>query len=291
MLYTLKNEQIKICVSSFGAELQSLESVADTYEYLWQGNAESWNSRSPVLFPFIGTFPESVYSYCGKTYKVDNHGFARKSEFRLMSEGDNSLSFSLFSDAATREIFPFDFILNITYTIVGSRVSITYRVTNTGKELMLFSIGGHPGFNCPLEDGLDFSDYRLVFSTVENSQRRFKDQNLLTGKRGTSLSGQKVLPLEYTLFSQGALIYDDLISTRISLESEHGVRKVHMDFSGFPYFGIWSYKAFPQPFICLEPWFGIDATIGDSSELAGKEGLLELEPEQVFSCIFSIEVE
>ena len=36
---------------------------------------------------------------------------------------------------------------------------------------MYFGIGGHPGFNIPMEEGLSFEDYELEFSRACEPQR------------------------------------------------------------------------------------------------------------------------
>ena len=53
-LHTLKNEQLTVTASSFGAELQSVTG-ADGVEYLWNGDPAYWGGRSPHLFPFVGS--------------------------------------------------------------------------------------------------------------------------------------------------------------------------------------------------------------------------------------------
>lgn len=50
----LENNLLKVEVSSFGAELQSITSKVSGYEYLWQGDPAFWKRRSPVLFPIVG---------------------------------------------------------------------------------------------------------------------------------------------------------------------------------------------------------------------------------------------
>ena len=60
-----------------------------------------------------------------------------------------------------------------------------------------------------------------------------------------------------------------------------------MEFEGFPYFGIWSAPN-DAPFVCLEPWYGLDSTHGDSYDLRQKEGIMPLNPGEVFKCKYRI---
>ncbi len=49
-LHTLKNEQLTVTASSFGAELQSVTG-ADGVEYLWNGDPAYWAAGHPICFP------------------------------------------------------------------------------------------------------------------------------------------------------------------------------------------------------------------------------------------------
>lgn len=43
----IKNGYLDVCVSSLGAEIQSIKKQG--VEYLWQGNPDIWERRAPVL--------------------------------------------------------------------------------------------------------------------------------------------------------------------------------------------------------------------------------------------------
>jgi galactose mutarotase-like enzyme len=65
MLFTLKNEKLRLTVESLGAEMRSLQ-TADGTEYLWQGDSRYWGDRAPNLFPFVGRLTNNSY----KCYKI-----------------------------------------------------------------------------------------------------------------------------------------------------------------------------------------------------------------------------
>ena len=44
-----------------------------------------------------------------------------------------------------------------------------YQVKNTDSRTICYSIGAHPGFNIPLEEGESFEDYQLEFEQTENT--------------------------------------------------------------------------------------------------------------------------
>ena len=47
------------------------------------------------------------------------------------------------------QFYPFPFHLEIIFSLEESVLKVEWQVTNTGKEALLYSIGGHPGFACP----------------------------------------------------------------------------------------------------------------------------------------------
>ena len=48
MLYTVRNQNLTVTVSTRGAELQSVRG-ADGTEWLWQGDPAYWEDCAPVL--------------------------------------------------------------------------------------------------------------------------------------------------------------------------------------------------------------------------------------------------
>jgi len=291
MLIEIKNDYLYIKIDSLGAELKSIQSISDNHEYLWQGSDNSWKRSAPVLFPIIGGLNQDRYLYEGKSYELTSHGFARDREFKILRKNNNEVLFSIEETEQSLKVFPFAFQLIIGYKLERNRLTISYSLLNKNNKTMLFSIGAHPGFNCPLEKKLSYTDYKLVFEQNEHSEKRNKADNVLTGKREKFLIGEKEIHLNYKLFQNGALLFDDLKSNTISLESKKGKRKVLMNFKGFPYFGIWSWGETSADFICLEPWYGIDSTKDDDPEWEKKEGLVSIDAGQTFEASYSLEIE
>ncbi|HEV3251954.1 MAG TPA: aldose 1-epimerase family protein, partial [Puia sp.] len=57
-------------------------------------------------------------------------------------------------------------------------------------------------------------------------------------------------------------------------------RGIDLNFSGFPYLGIW---AAPQAdFVCIEPWCGIADAVDTDQQLIRKEGINRLAPDEIF---------
>lgn len=152
-LFQISNDKITVQVDSMGAELKSLKRVADAREYLWQGDSAYWGRTSPVLFPIVGALKNGRYRIGEKEYPLGQHGFARDMEFQLKSQVASEIWFSLHSDEKTLAVYPYPFLLEIGYELTGSTVIVKWRVSNPEEEPIWFSIGGHPGFLCPIDPG------------------------------------------------------------------------------------------------------------------------------------------
>ena len=73
------------------------------------------------------------------------------------------MTYRLSSNETTKKEYPFDFELEITHRLQGGRLSVEWKVTNTGDKEMYFTIGGHPAFNVNVLPDTDFEDYSLAF--------------------------------------------------------------------------------------------------------------------------------
>lgn len=286
--YTISNDRLTVAVRSLGAELQSLR-TADGHEYLWQGDARSWTSRAPLLFPIVGGLAHDGYRMDNRCYPMTHHGFARTMEFSLADHQPSSCRFVAHDNDATRRSYPFAFRLGVAYSLREASLVVEYGVENLDRRPMWFSIGGHPGFACPIEPHLRFDDYRLEFEKPEHVDRIMKGKKHLSGLTEPFLQGTSSVPLSHDLFKRGAIILRGLESDTVRIASPKGARSVEVSFPGFPYLGIWS-ASVGADFVCIEPWFGVDSTEGDPPEIEAKQGIERLEPGNVFRCKYTITV-
>jgi galactose mutarotase-like enzyme len=287
MRYNLSNDLVKFEADSMGAEPMSIQTIPDRVEFLWQGNTRYWARRAPTLFPIVGSIKDNHYTVHGKEYEMEQHGFARNSEFQMIEATENSLTFLLQENLQTLRKFPFFFELYTTYTLQANAILIGHRVVNTGPETMWFSIGEHPGFNCPLFEGETMEDYSLVFDQEERLDRRFLENSLLTEKREPFLSDEKTVPLSEGLFQSRAIILENFKSGSVSMISKNHQRKVTVTLDGYPYLGIWS-PATGAPFVCIEPWHGVASPQDSYGDITKKPGILSLEAGKAFHCGYTI---
>lgn len=290
MLISLENSSIAVKLKSYGAELASLVLKEDGTEYIWQGDAKYWSGQAPVLFPIVGKLNNDQYIAEGATYELPIHGFARRMEFTpIVAEADKAV-FRLQANTETKVKYPYDFELDIAYELRGKSVLVEYLVRNMDERNMWFSIGAHPGFNCPLLPGEKFEEYMLEFEQKETTKSLVIDNKTLTGATKPFLHKERTVALSRTLFANDVIILQEIQSSKVTLKSSRTEKKVTVEFPGFPYLGIWS-KETEAPFVCIEPWYGIPDYAGSVKSLADKAGIALLPVAQEFRCSYSITVE
>jgi galactose mutarotase-like enzyme len=286
-MFAIENQYIRAVLTSKGAELQQLFSKEFQLDYLWNGDPAYWGKHSPVLFPIVGTLKENTYYHEGKTYRLPRHGFARDREFTVTRQHFDAIEFLLTSDEDTRKNYPFDFELRIGYRLQEDQIVVTYGVTNTGDQELLFSIGGHPAFRLPLEPGKEYSDYYLEFNEEETLPRWPISGDGLIEKHPLPLIRQtQILPLSKDLFSSDALVLKFPASSEVTVRSDNASHGIDFDFDGFPYLGLWA--AGGADFLCIEPWCGIADSVSSDQILEHKEGIQRLDPGAGFERHWSV---
>lgn len=281
MKVILKNKEISASITSFGAELVSL-SKGQT-NYIWTIDTKFWNKTSPILFPIVGRLKNDTYTYNDKIYSLSRHGFARDNEFEVIHQTETEVVFSLSSNEDTLKIYPFEFELQIGYTLIDDNLLIKYTVINKNEAEMPFSIGAHPAFAIDKS----FTDYTLVFESKEHFESHLLENDLFSGKTKSISSKENVIPLNYSLFEEDALVFKHLNSSEVTLEYKNKPF-LKMNFKGFPYLGIWTKEN--APFICIEPWFGHADNCHSNAKIEDKQGIQIIQSNSKFDCQFTIEL-
>jgi len=285
----LENEVLRVEVAPRGAELQSIVNKIFGMEYLWNGNPLFWTKRSPVLFPIVGSLKNNTYFYQGKPYELPRHGFARDMEFEVEKQNPGSITFLLRSNAETKLKYPFDFEFRIRYQLMGDELSTEYLVSNTGTNILLFSVGGHPAFKLPLTADTQFADYFLKFEEIENLARwPISKEGLLQTQPIPVLEEKNRLNLQKSIFYQDALVFKYPASGEVSLLSAKTPHGIRFQMGEFPFLGIWSAKE--ADFICIEPWCGIADSVNSNQQLESKEGIEKLSAGKIFSRQWRVQV-
>jgi galactose mutarotase-like enzyme len=291
MKYIIKNEEIQIEVTSFGAELKSLKTLNDDVEYLWQGDPKYWNRSSPILFPIVGKLLDNEYLYKNKSYSLSQHGFARDKEFKIVEISDNSLRFMQESNLETLKIYPFKYKLYISYEIKKNEVKISYEVVNKSEEKMFFSIGAHPAFNWPIEDEKK-EDWFFEFVSFYENKTLNAYPLLENGISNTKIDiklDKNRLNINTDTFKNDALIFKNENINSIKLKNSKNDKFIQVDFDSSTYLGLWS-KPSGSPFICIEPWYGIADFINHNKNIEEKVGINILNKGESFFSSYSIKI-
>jgi galactose mutarotase-like enzyme len=282
LITTIKNSDLTAVIKHTGAELCSLKDHTNK-EYIWEGNPTFWGKHSPILFPIVGTLKNNSFSYNGINYQLSRHGFAREMDFELIDKQENSATFSLKSSDETVKKYPFEFELQLIYTLENKSLKIEYKVINNGKSKMPFSIGAHPAFALPG----NFENYSLEFQKEEPLEFYLLEDGLISNTTDKVKLNKNQLDLNYKLFENDALVFKKIISKSLTiLENSNPLLKVN--YEDFPDLGIWTPPN--APFICIEPWFGYSDTVNQFDNLFEKEGIQILNPNETFNSKFSIEI-
>ena len=282
MTTTIKNSNLTAEITNFGAELCSLKDN-NNKEYIWEGKPTFWGKHSPILFPIVGTLKNDSYQYNDTIFHLSRHGFARDMEFKLIGKHENSVSFSLQSSEETLKLYPFEFELQIIYTLNTRNLTVEYKVINNSKLKMPFSIGAHPAFALPNQ----FENYSIEFEKQESLNYYLLENNLISNNTKSLELQDKKVSLNYDLFKDDALIFKTLKSNSLTI-LEHNEPLIKVNFEDFPSLGIWT--KVNAAFLCVEPWHGYSDTTESSGNLFEKEGIQILKPEQTFQTKFNIEI-
>ena len=254
MLYTIENDLLTLSVSTDACEMHSLKRKGSDYEYLWNGDPTYWKGRNPLLFPQVSSTSTKTNIIDGKEYPMGNHGFARNSEFELVSDKNNKLVFLLKDNEETHKQYPFSFEIYVTYSLKDNAVLIDYEVVNTNDRKMPFGFGLHPGFMC--DEGL--KDSYVTFNNGHEFKLNF-DQLYPT-------YFEEPMPSSATLHTNG--------------------HEIKLDFDGFKHLALWSPNG---PFVCIEPWMNLN--VRDDRPFEEREENIVLEPGASFKIGYSITVD
>ena len=291
MNYTIENEALRVEIADRGAEIMSIASKKTGFEYLWQGDATYWASRATVLFPICGRLTDGKYTYKGKEYEMVLHGFAKLQTYRVAEQKADAITFELSATDETRAIYPFDFIFRVTYTLDGATVRTHMAVENVGKEVLPFSLGGHPGFNIPFVAGESFEDYYIEFKCAKPVEKLIMSPTCYyTGKNEPfTLREGRFLDLKHSLFDNDAIFLDGMCNT-VSLKSKKNDRAVTVHFEDMTHLGFWHKPKTEAPYVCIEPWHGVPAYDGKVDDFETKNEMMHLPAGESYSTYFDVTV-
>lgn len=283
----LTNDIISIEVSEHGAELVSLKK--GNREYMWNGDPAFWNRHAPILFPVVGKPYNNELHIDGKVYPMKQHGFARDSEFESIGDGRLRMA-----DTDRTEQYPYKFLLEADYRLVGSSVEITWTVTNIDSKDMHFQIGAHPGFILPdYEVGRMVNGYVRYYDAEGNLVAPTVTSFLDDGNRippDKRLLVLKEMPLMPRTFINDALIFEGGQVAKAELWDRHCQPVLSVSCPQAEAFGVWAPHKEGCPFVCLEPWCGICDAKGFTGDISQRTYSHRLAPEGQYRFSYTINI-
>ena len=288
MLHVIENSRLRVSVSTAGAELQSIK-TADGTEYLWQGNKQYWGDRAPNIFPYVARLTNESYTYRGTTYHLPIHGFAPTAAFAVTEGSSDSVTFTMESNPAFYEMYPFLFRFSIRYYLEDQTLCVEFIVENLDSKTMYFGLGGHPGINVPLEEGLTFEDYYLEFPNASMRRVEFTPACFITGKDDPFEVENNRYPLHHSMFDEDAIVLKD-VGGRTKLASDKGSRSVTLIAPDLPVYGFWHMPRTDAPYICLEPWSSLPSRQDVVEDLEKQEDLIALEAGNTYRTTWALEI-
>ncbi len=279
-------------IALLGAEMRRY-ATSQGKERLWSGDEAVWKSVAPVLFPTIGAVKDGRVRIAGQEYETPRHGFARQMEFEVAAQGDDFCCLEIRETPETLAVYPFPFSLAVTHRLVSGGFVTEYAVENHGDQTMPFTIGGHPGFACPMNDGEAFSDYVVRFEKPETGKALVCMPDGLMREEETIPLGadRRTLALDYQDFDRrDTFIFPGVESRSVELVHRATGKGLRFSFPQSTTLAVWTKPDAHAPYVCLEPWIGLPAFEGETGNFEDKPYHLDLLPGQRFRTWYQVDV-
>lgn len=275
-VYWLRDESAESAIAVLpdrGAIITQWQIQGQDYFYMdwdrYQDPKNTIRGGNPVLFPICGNLPDNQYAVDGTPYNLKQHGFARESVWAVTqtsTEGSASLTLTLTSTPETLAVYPFEFVVTLTYRLCGNTVTIDQNIQNTGDRVMPFSIGFHPYFNVS-----DKSQLRFDLPATESWDQRDKVRAPFFN---TFDFESDEIDWSFGDLTRSVAIVSDLQQhTRLTLSYD----------AAFSTLVFWTLKG--KDFYCLEPW-----SAGRNAINTG-ENLLQVKPGETRSLSVNYTIE
>ena len=285
MAFILENEHCRVeCIEKSG-QIQHFIDKDRNVELMYQGD-QGWSGMNPTLFPLVGNTWTKDYQIDGKTYAMKNHGLIRYATLTGVQNPD-SIVFTYDSNEETLKQYPFPFHYEMKYVLEGKKLTISYKIQNTGNQDMPFSFGLHPAFRIPQDPGEKYEDYSFAYEVEENARQLIMDPSGETPYQLKDVCFKNWKLNRDEIYDVGTIIYQDLKSKYL-LVSYKDEPRIRFNFERFPYLAIWTHEV-KSDFICIEPWYGHADFEPGHNDFYSREGTKILKPEATFETEYSFE--
>lgn len=228
-----ENDNIAVILPDKGATVLSFYTKGTEVFYQDMDNIHSPERPRcgiPFLFPVFGRTPED------SIYPMDIHGFGHTSKWKVVSHSKAELCLELIANEETRKVYPFEFRVELIFTVNDGVLNIHQIYQNQDEKDMPFAFGFHPYF----------AGNPTKFSVKVDAEM---EMDMATGqpkpfdKRLVQIDFPEGAPESGAFFLQA--------KNSAILNREDG-RQVHMQFDGsFNRLVFWAVKG--KEFLCVEP--------------------------------------
>ncbi|AKQ64093.1 aldose 1-epimerase family protein [Myxococcus hansupus] len=219
----------------------------------------------PVLFPIAGPLPGDTYSVEGRTYSLPQHGFARKLPWQVRQADASRLVVALSSSEETLRHFPWRFAARLSFSLVGTRLTLEFEVENQDTRPLPLHLGFHPYFRVP-------AAAKSQARVDTNATRAWDNWR----GREVAFTGLDLTEEEVDLHLK------DHSKPGTTLERGPGLKPIRLSWSPeYHVLVVWTQRG--KDFVCVEPWTAAKGA------LATGEGLPSVQPGARASLVFHIE--
>lgn len=285
----ISNNLISVWIDEVGCELKKV--VYNNIDYLHDANPLYWGKTAPILFPNIGTIKDGYSIIDDVKYKMIKHGFLKEALFETVEESSSSITLKFTDNESTKMIYPYSFTILISYEVVDTTLLSKIKIINDSNKVMPFNLGLHPAFKVPLLDNESFEDYHISFDKQGTYEIPYVDLSNGTidyTKRVRTLTNLKSLPLNYDDYKNDALIFENVLSHKVTLANKNETAGVEFTFDSFTHLGIWTPFTINSPFICIEPWIGSGDIPTTDHIFTNKRDIITLESKKSKEFTYSI---
>ena len=100
----------------------------------------------PFLFPIFGRLKEGKYTWEGKDYAMEIHGFGHTSPWQVAEHTEDTLQLVLEDSEPSRSQYPFRFRVTLKFQVTEGALTIAQTYENRDTRPMPYNYGFHPYF-------------------------------------------------------------------------------------------------------------------------------------------------
>lgn len=240
MQFVIENELYRISISSIGASITNIYDKAKSIELEHQVDDGGWDFQDIVAFPAIGI---GEYKFKGQVLKnPKRHGFVRDRDFLCTKPSKNSALLTYNSSDIDYQYYPFQFSLEILYTIEKDTLFLTFKVKNKSNQIMYYHIGNQIGFRVNKQAVIDLCKNNIYYPLIGNYVNIGKKEKL-----------HDLVAIDPNLFQMlDTIVLINKTGQTILRTNTHTIT-FNME---SPLISIWTNPHNPN-FVCIDPWWGV----------------------------------